>query len=254
MRSLVLLTLTLCTAVAPAAELELKSLGSEGSAQKRKYGPYVGVAVGESLSQTGDVKVGGRRFGLNDTDGSAMISMEVGKSWKMKRFPLMASVDVEGTFMSTELSGVSSDASQAAGGTRRVDDTVAYSSDMSSLMFSLNGTLALDLYRYRARIGKFAAGFRPYIGGGLGGGQVWFRNASAQSRAQYNGTGTNSARDTPFSIDEFVNSWNWYAGVEWTWKDQYSVFFEYRDTSFGDLDELTNFSTDGYLLGFRYRY
>lgn len=254
MRSLVLLTLTLCTAVAPAAELELKSLGSEGSAQKRKYGPYVGVAVGESLSQTGDVKVGGRRFGLNDTDGSAMISMEVGKSWKMKRFPLMASVDVEGTFMSTELSGVSSDASQAAGGARRVDDTVAYSSDMSSLMFSLNGTLALDLYRYRARIGKFAAGFRPYIGGGLGGGQVWFRNASAQSRAQYNGTGTNSARDTPFSIDEFVNSWNWYAGVEWTWKDQYSVFFEYRDTSFGDLDELTNFSTDGYLLGFRYRY
>ncbi len=254
MRSLVLLTLTLCTAVATAAELELKSLGSEGAAQKRKYGPYVGVAVGESLSQTGDVKVGGRRFGLNDTDGSAIISMEVGKSWKMKRFPIMGSVDVEGTFMSTELSGASSDARQAAGGPRRVDDTVAYSSDMSSLMFSLNGTLALDLYRYRARIGKFAAGFRPYIGGGLGGGQVWFRNASAQSRAQYNGTGTNSARDTPFSIDEFVNSWNWYAGVEWTWKDQYSVFFEYRDTSFGDLDQLTNFSTDGYLLGFRYRY
>jgi opacity protein-like surface antigen len=254
MRSLVLLTLTLCTAVAPAAELELKSLGSEGSAQKRKYGPYVGVAVGESLSQTGDVKVGGRRFGLNDTDGSAIISMEVGKSWKMKRFPLMASVDVEGTFMSTELNGASSDARQAAGGTRRADDTVAYSSDMSSLMFSLNGTLALDLYRYRARIGKVAAGFRPYIGGGLGGGQVWFRNASAQSRAQYNGTGTNAARDTPFSIDEFVNSWNWYAGVEWTWKDQYSIFFEYRDTSFGDLDQLTNFSTDGYLLGFRYRY
>lgn len=256
MRSLALLTLSLCAAIAPAAELELKSLGGgEATTLKRKFGPYVGVAVGESASQEGKVKIGDRGFGLNDTDGAAIFSMEVGKSWKMKRFPVMASVDVEGTFMSTELNGISDDARQAAGaGGRLADDTVAYNADMNSLMFTLNGTLALDLYRYRARIGKFAAGFRPYIGGGLGGGQVWFRNASARSRAQFNGSGTNSARDTPFSIDEFVNSWNWYVGLEWSWKDQYSIFAEYRDTSFGDLDQLTSFSTDGYLIGFRYRY
>lgn len=256
MRTVVCLLAILCAAAAPAAELELKSLGGgETAAAKRKYGPFVGVSIGDSSSQTGDVKVGGRSFKMNDVDGAAIVSLEVGKSWKMKRFPLMASVDVEGTFIATDLSGVSSDARQAAGaGGRLADDTVAYRADMNSLMFTLNGTLALDLYRYRARIGKFAAGFRPYIGGGIGGGQVWFRNATATSRAQYNKTGTNTARDTPFAIDEFINSWNWYAGLEWTWKDQYSVFVEYRDTSFGDLDDMTNFSTDGYLVGFRYRY
>lgn len=256
MRTLAVFSFILAAALAPAAELELKSLGGgENAIQKRKYGPYVGVAVGSSFGQDGDVKVGGRNFQMDDTDGAAMITMEVGKSWKMKRWPLMASVDVEGSFLSTELSGRSKDASLAAGaGGRQADDTVAYNADMNALFFTLNGTLALDLYRYRARIGKFAAGFRPYIGGGLGGGQVWFRNATAQSRAQYNGTGTNSARDTPFNIDEFINSWNWYAGLEWTWKDQYSVFLEYRDTHFGDLDDMTNFSTDGYLVGFRYRY
>jgi len=256
MRSLVLLTFSLCTLVASAAELELKSLGGgDGAAQKRKYGPFVGVSVGESFGQSGNVKIGDKKFSLDDSDGAASFSIEVGKSWKMKRFPVMASVDVEGTFMSTELTGRSADANQAAGaGGRLATDTVAYRADMNSLFFNLNGTLALDLYRYRARIGKFAAGFRPYIGGGLGGGQVWYRNATSKSRAQYNGTGTNAATNTPFSVDEFINSWNWYAGVEWTWKDQYSIFMEYRDFHYGDLEELTNFATDGYLVGFRYRY
>jgi hypothetical protein len=45
-----------------------------------------------------------------------------------------------------------------------------------------------------------------------------------------------------------------YAGVEWTWKDQYAVFAEYRDTHFGDMEDLTGYATDGYLVGFRYRY
>jgi len=122
------------------------------------------------------------------------------------------------------------------------DKTGLALADMNSLMFTLNGTLALDLYRYRARIGKFAAGFRPYIGGGLGGGQTWFLNPAT--------TGANAL----FTMDEFINTWNWYAGVEWTWKDQYSVFAEYRDTHFGDMEDLTGYATDGYLVGFRYRY
>ena len=255
MRSLALIILSLGALTASAAELELKSLGGgEGSAQKRKYGPFVGISVGESLSQEGNVKIADRKFDLDDSKGAAIFSIEVGKSWKMKRLPILASVDVEGTFMSTQLTGRSDDANLPAGGALTATDTVAYRADMNSLFFNLNGTFALDLYRYRARIGQFAAGFRPYIGGGLGGGQVWYRNATAQSRAQFNGTGTNTAANTPFSVDEFINSWNWYAGVEWTWKDQYSVFFEYRDFHFGDLEEMTNYATDGYLVGFRYRY
>lgn len=234
MRSILALSIVLATATLQAADLELKSLGAaaEGQATKRKFGPYVGVGLGESMGQEGNVKFGGSKYSLNSEDGAAIFSLEVGKSWRMKRLPIMTSLEVEGTFMSSGISG-----------TQDGNAANFYEADMNSLFFNLNGTFALDLWRYRARIGKFAAGFRPYIGGGLGGGQVWFRNAS-----------TNVAGQAPFSIDEFVNSWNWHAGLEWSWKDQYSVFAEYRDFHFGDLDELTGYATDGYVLGFRYRY
>ncbi len=224
MRQLILTTLLLSATALSAADLELKSLGAaaEGQAAKRKYGPYVGVSMGESMGQSGKLRSGGS---IKDEGGAAIFSIEVGKSWKWKRLPIITSLDVEGTFMSTNLMGETVEA------------------DMNSLFFNLNGTIGIDLYRYRARIGKFAAGFRPYVGGGLGGGQVWFRNASSTV-----------ADENPFSIDEFVNSWNWYAGLEWTWKDQYSIFAEYRDLSIGDMDDLRGFSTDGYLVGFRYRY
>ncbi|MCX6857534.1 MAG: outer membrane beta-barrel protein [Verrucomicrobia bacterium] len=225
MRLLALSCILLFPFALQAADLELKSLGDAASGQaKRKYGPYVGVGIGASLGQEGKLRGGGQ---IKSDEGAAIFSIEVGKSWKLKRVPLMFSLEGEGTFMSTSLTDATSGLALA---------------DMNSLMFNLNGTLALDLYRYRARIGKFAAGFRPYIGGGAGGGQVWFRNAATTGAA------------TPFTIDEFINSWNWYAGVEWTWKDQYSVFAEYRDTHFGDLEDLTGYATDGYLVGFRYRY
>lgn len=170
-----------------------------------------------------------------------MISMEVGKSWRMRRIPLMFSLDAEGTFTATSLQGRVRNAKVAG-------DVRTYEADMNSLFFTLNGTFALDLWRYRARMGQVLAGFRPYIGGGFGGGQVWYRNASAS-------TGTATAPTaTPFTIDEFINSWNWYAGLEWSWKDQYSLFAEYRKTMVGDLEELADFSTEGYMIGFRYRY
>jgi len=224
MRQLLLTTLLLSASALSAADLELKSLGAaaDGQAAKRKYGPYVGVSIGETMGQSGTLRSGGS---LKNDDGAAIFSIEVGKSWKWKKLPIMTSLDVEGTFMATTLTG----------------DTVE--ADMNSLFFNLNGTVGLDLYRYRARIGKFAAGFRPYIGGGLGGGQVWFRNASSTNPAE-----------SPFSVDEFVNSWNWYAGLEWTWKDQYSIFAEYRDFHIGDLQDLRGYSADGFLAGFRYRY
>lgn len=250
-----LAVLVFAVATAPAAELELKSLGNlQEASTARKYGPYVDVSAGATLGQTGQVSAGGRNFSLDDIDGSAIFSIEVGKSWKMKRLPLMTSVGFEGTFMSTSVSGKSADASTPTGGAFAANDLVAYSGDMNSLMFTLNASLSLDLYRYRARMGKILAGFRPYIGAGVGGGQTWFRNVKNQSRAQFQNTGTNAAAQTVFSVDEFINQWHWYAGLEWTWEDRHSAFIEYRDFSFGDLDNLTNFDTNGYVMGYRYRY
>jgi opacity protein-like surface antigen len=234
--------------MASAEEMAIKPmLEAEGMKTKRKYGPYVGVSAGASFGQDGNVRVGGRDLPLNDTSGSAIFSIEVGKSWKMKRLPVQTSVEFEGTFMSTNLQGSVDPAGLAAA------DVAQYEADMNSLFFMLNGSVSLDLYRYRARIGKVLAGFRPYVGAGLGGGQVWYRNATARSASQVSG-GAVAPSSTPFSIDEFISAWNWYAGLEWTWQDRYSVFLEYRDFHFGDLDDMTNFSTDGYLLGFRYRY
>lgn len=132
-----------------AADLELKSLGTakEDAIGKRKFGPYVGVAMGATTGQKGRVQLGNLKSDLNGHDGAAMISMEVGKSWRMRRIPLMFSLDAEGTFTATSLEGRFRNASRAS-------DPRTYSADMSSLFFTLNGTFALDLWRYRARMGQ----------------------------------------------------------------------------------------------------
>lgn len=240
----VMTALFTCLVSAGAAELELRSLGKPGEGQeKRKFGPFVSVMAGETLGQNGQAKVAGRNFPLEDIDGGAIFSVEVGKTWNIRRVPVEFSLSAEATFTSSTLQGDVPAANLNNG------QIAAYETDMNSLIFSLNGTFALDLYRYRARIGKFWGGFKPYVGGGLGGGQVWFRNQSVKVVNQPEPT-----EAIPFAIDEFINVWNWRAGLEWSWEERYSIFAEYRKTYFGDLDDLRGFRNDGYLVGFRYRY
>ncbi|MBL9133928.1 MAG: hypothetical protein JNG86_22135 [Verrucomicrobiaceae bacterium] len=243
------------------AELDLKTVADESAAsaeakKKKQGGAHIGFFGGATYGQEGRVESGTRSFSFEDTDGSAIFGIEVGKSWRAKRLPIEFSLDFEATYTSTELRGQSADARLAANGTTRLsNDLVAYRTDMNALMFSVNGTIAADLWRYRARIGKVLAGFKPYIGAGIGGGQTWFRNATSISRDAFRGVNPNlAARESVFAIDEFVNYWNWYAGLQWTWEDKYSVYFEYRDMNLGDLDNLKSFGTDGYVLGMRYRY
>lgn len=255
------------------AEIELKSLSNlkEGEGTKRKYGPYVGFFYGGTDSQSGDLTVGGLPYKLTDFDHGSTFGIEVGKSWKAKRWPVQASVEFEGSFYSGELGGKASAADIA----RMYDDGLqSFKTDLNAVYFMVNGSLALDLYRYRARLGKFISGLRPYVGGGIGGGQLWFRNTVTTSKAQSVATPTESAPSAlgtptgtgvpatttatsstvPFAMDDFVNAWQWYAGIEYTWKDKYCVYAEYREFHLGELDELENFSTKGYALGFRYRY
>lgn len=219
-------------------------------ATKSKFGPFVGIYAGESFGQQGIAKIQSRNFPVNDLSGSAIFGIQVGRSWKMKRLPLMFSGQLEGTFMSTNLKGSIGNFN----GATITNDVVAYEADMNSLMFTLGGSLSLDLWRYRARIGKVLAGFKPYVGAGIGGGQVWFRNAVARSDSQVNHGGTLAPAANPFTIDEFINAWHLYGGMEWSWKEHCSVFAEYRDFHFGDLENLTSYASDGYVVGFRYRY
>ena len=247
-----LLILALLAPTLASAELELRSLADKADAatSKRKFGPYVGMYAGESFGQSANVRIQNRQFPLTDIDGSAIFGIELGNSWRLKRLPLILSSRFEGTFSQTTLSGSIGNFNGAA----VTNDVVSYSADMNSLMFTLGGSVSLDLWRYRARIGKVLAGFKPYVGGGLGGGQVWFRNATSRSDSQENHAGALAPAASPFAIDEFINAWHWYTGMEWSWEDKYGVFVEYRKFNFGDLDEMTNFKSDGYALGFRYRY
>ena len=234
-----------------SAELELRSVAEKADAMttKRKFGPYVGVYAGESMGQKGTIRIGSNEFPLNDEAGSAIFGMQIGKSWRMKRLPLMGSFQFDGTFNTAKLKGSRGNFNGAA----VTNDIASYDVDMSSLFFTLGGSVSVDLWRYRARIGKVLAGFKPYIGAGLGGGQVWFGTPTVRSDSQVNHAGA-LVPVTPTFVNEFIDSWQWYTGLEWSWEDKYSVFAEYRQQNYGDLDNLAQFNTDGWVIGYRYRY
>lgn len=281
-----LLALTLVVgaglSISHAGEIELKSLNTvqNDPATKRKYGPYAGFFGGANNTQMGNVSIGGFDYSLNDRDNSAVFGFEVGKTWRSKKFPIALSLDFEGSFLQTELSGeldpevrgrprgatappvstnpllVPTEPVKRKTPVLPTDSTVdAYTADMNAVFFMVNGTLSLDLWRYRARVGKFIGGLKPYIGGGFGGGQVWFRNSFTRSLAQADDPSSTTLADaTPFVIDEFISAWQWYGGIEYCWEDKYSVFAEYREFHFGELEDMTDFYTQGYAIGFRYRY
>jgi opacity protein-like surface antigen len=162
------------------------------------------------------------------------------------------SLEFEGSFLNTELNGRADEATLAS---LAADGLAAYHTDLNAVFFMLNGHISLDLWRYRARIGKVLAGMRPYVGGGIGGGQLWFRNTFTQSKNQFTGVDTTTtASISPFAVDEFISAWQWYAGLEYSWQDKYSLYAEYREFHFGELEEVTDLIAKGWSLGFRYRY
>jgi opacity protein-like surface antigen len=241
-------------------EIELKSLNTvqNDPAGKRRYGPYAGFFGGQNSTQTGDIRIGeinGIRlfdYTLNDRDNAATFGFEVGKTWRGKKTPLALSLEFEGSFLQTKLAGQATPESLAA---MANDDVAFFHADMNAAFFMVNGAVSLDLWKYRARLGKFVAGMKPYLGAGFGGGQLWFRNSYTLSKDQLEDPESATlATSSPFVIDEFVTAWQWFGGIEYCWKDRYSVFAEYRRLHLGDLDDMTEFQSSGYALGFRYRY
>jgi hypothetical protein len=65
MRASHFFTLLFTSAALQGADLELKSLGDAAQPDaKRKFGPYVGVSIGDSIGQSGTVKIGNTRSQL----------------------------------------------------------------------------------------------------------------------------------------------------------------------------------------------
>lgn len=229
--------------VLSGAEVDLKSLQE----QKKKYGPYVGVYAGSIQQQEGKMVIEGNNFVLSDSAGGLVVGIDIGYSWKAKKWPLELGLEFEAQFLSTETNGVidpTIDLAPLPGGT-----ITAVNVDTNIAAFLGNGWLSLDLWRYRARLGKFVAGFRPYVGGGVGGAQIWYRNVTTSVK-----TLGSAPLATPFAVDEFVLAYQFFGGFEYRINNHIAAYAEYRKFVVDATAELADFENDIVVGGIKVRY
>ncbi len=224
--------------------MDFKSLNSIQK-QKKKDGPYVGVFVGNSQSNEGKLQIGPNPFIMDSYNGGMMVGIELGYSWKVKRFPFEVGLEFEGYYSSSEIRGI-------------LDPTIlppapgtvtSAQTDLNAVSFLFNGWVGLDLWRYRARLGRFVTGWRPYIGAGVGGAQLYYRNTLFTTR----NVGA-VPEVVPFEVDEFVLAWQWFAGLEYRVTDKVGVYAEYKNLHFDASTELTDYTVDFWSGGVRIRY
>lgn len=232
-------------------EQELKPLKDlEADAPKKNGQTFVTIKGGQTNAQRANLSVidnvlGPVPFDHMSQTGSFVFGIEVGRAWKMKKFPFESALGFEGGFISTELQGAL-DPSYA--GPLNADSPVGVRTDMNTAFFLLNGRLTLDLWRYRARLGRVVTRVRPYVGGGLGGGQIWFRNTDV---LRSDGDTTMPAATDPFSSDAFTFAYQWFAGVELLFNERISLFGEYRTLKFDDTDDVENLEMESWQAGLR---
>ncbi|MEM6911189.1 MAG: hypothetical protein AAF555_06355 [Verrucomicrobiota bacterium] len=268
-RTLAFPALFALTFTATAEELALNSLKSlEAEDAASNYGPYVGIFGGTTQSQGGERPIiGTNTYDLIESSGDLIAGIEVGHSWKNKRFPLEAHLEFEGSFLSSQVEGqIDSVSLLTASGS----DIGYFVRDFNAAIFMLNGGLGLDLWRYRARIGPVLARLRPYVGAGFGGAQVWFRDPNSTGTgttsgltvdglATQNAGGTPSATNTnpstsAFSTDQFVFAWQSYFGIEYRWSKKLSIYSEWRQLTLEDIENVPEYESENIVAGIRLRY
>ncbi len=245
----------LCTLVAGqalTAEIDLKALAPLETKKKRS-GAYVGVFAGVSLSQSADMKLDYIGHSLDydvlDRNGDLLVGLEVGYSWRT-RFPVEVGLEFEAFYGSTE---INSAARSNAGTPIELGDVATTQADLSYVAFMLNGTLTLDLRKYRPWLGKYVTRLRPYVGAGIGGAQLFYRNQRIQSFGDLAGVPT-AAANSPFSIDEFVFASQIFGGLEIMVNDKLGIYSEYRRLSFAKTNDLQSLDLNIFLGGLRLRY
>ncbi len=233
-----------------AEKVELKSI-DDGEGQKTKYGPYVGVFGGATSSQSADLSLNYTTYQLDydvlGTDGNIVVGFEVGYSWKTKFF-LEFGLEFEGFFSSTEVSAV-----RAEGPAFALSDVAAATADLNYAAFMVNAIITLDLSKLKPRIGRWVPKLRPYVGGGIGGAQIWYRNAEVTSIGDALGIPTLASIDV-FSTDEFVFASQFFGGLEIQITDKFAIYGEYRRLMFEKAGDLDNFETEMLIGGIHIRY
>ncbi len=236
-----------------ADDIELKSL-DDGDGQQKKYGPYVGVFGGASTSQSADLTLDYTTYNLDydvlATDGSLVVGFEVGYSWKTKYF-LEFALEFEGFFSSTEVSSILS--ADNAGEPITLSDVATATADLNYAAFMINAIVIVDLSRLKPRIGRWVPKLRPYAGAGLGGAQIWFRNADVSSVGDALAVPTPASIDV-FSTDEFVFASQFFGGLEIQVTDKFAIYGEYRKLMFENAGDLDDFETEMLLGGIHIRY
>jgi opacity protein-like surface antigen len=253
--ALLLLTLHLFwTAAGSAAEIDLKSLEPLEAKKKTTGGAYVGAFAGQTTSQSSSMELDyvghSLEYDMIEDDGNLIAGFEVGYQWRT-RFPIELGLEFEAFYGSSELRGVSSKSN--TGEPITLSDVATTQTDLSYVAFMLNGTLTLDLRKYRPRLGKFLPRFRPYVGGGIGGAQLWYRNQRTQSFGDLLGVPTASSA-SPFSLDEFVFASQIFTGIEYRVNDKLGIYTEYRRLTFDRTSDVENLKTDILMGGIHLRY
>lgn len=266
--------LALLASFAPAEEKSLKE--TLDAKQKKKYGPYVGVFGGSSQNQSMALALtypDGRSFAYQASDeaGDAIAGFEVGYQWKQRRLPLELGLEFEAFFMNSTVAGAipgqvpltvttQPPAFPGLPPTTTVepynpgpmdlpaDGLVSFRTDLNAVLFMLNGSVTLDLSRYRARLG-YLSRIRPYIGYGIGGAQLWFRNTETVVKDP-----TKAASVSVFEMDEFVFARQFFAGVECNLNSRFSIYGEYRKLELEDFGPAGDFEHESWMAGLRLRY
>lgn len=246
------LIVSLCS-LASAAELDLKSLQPVED-KKKKGGAYVGVFAGSTISQDADMNLQyvGRSLDYNvrDHSGDLLVGLEVGYSWKT-RYPVEVGIEFEGFFGSTEINSAVTPAG-AAEPPRQPSDVATANADMNYVVFMLNGIVTVDMRKF-PNAGPILPRFRPYVGAGIGGAQLFYRNQELQTVGDLAGTPT-APSVTPFGIDEFVFASQIFAGVEYKVTEKLGVYAEFRRLYFAKTNDLDGFHTDLAVGGVHLRY
>lgn len=201
----------------------------------RLHGAYFGAFGGGSGFNDASFgkRLGG--LGLDASDDSGWLAgVEFGYSYATP-FPIRPAIEVELFYLDNDLPA------DGNGG-------ASYKGHLRAGTLMLNGILALDLEDYRAEVGDFWAGFKPYIGAGLGGAYTTVRN---QNLSIPGGGGGKLGSGSNWSY-----AYNFFAGIEYAFDDMWSIYGEYRKLFF---DRLANGSIkdsefDLWTLGFKVQY
>lgn len=235
-----------------AGEVELSALKKPKS-DASKYGAYVGFFAGASTGQDASMKMDytthSLNYDLSDTEGSFLAGFDVGYSWRTKYY-VEFGAEFEGFFGVTETNALIGD---NGGVPISLSDVATTRADMNYAAFMFNGSMTLDLRRLRPRIGSFWPRFRPFVGAGFGGAQLFFRNQKTQTFGDLFGTAT-APSASPFSIDEFVFAWQIFGGLEFTLSDKLAIYSEYRQLTFEKAGDLSNFEMELFTSGLHVRF